>query len=85
MPVVYLVKDGNLIDQFSGVPQENDKIEQFIAKGFIAQESLKVETLSEGEGEIVPKGAKVKVHYTGKLEDGTVFDSSIERGEPIEF
>ena len=27
----------------------------------------------------------VKVHYTGKRENGTVFDSSISRGEPIEF
>lgn len=27
----------------------------------------------------------VKVHYTGKLEDGQVFDSSVERGEPLQF
>uniref|UniRef100_A0A0F7H0D3 peptidylprolyl isomerase n=1 Tax=Melianthus villosus TaxID=377280 RepID=A0A0F7H0D3_9ROSI len=31
------------------------------------------------------KGDRIKVHYQGKLTDGTVFDSSFERGDPIEF
>jgi len=43
-------------------------------------------TVSEtGEGEKVGVNKKVKVHYTGSLTDGTVFDSSVERGVPFEF
>ena len=44
-----------------------------------------VEKINEGTGPVVPKGTKVKVHYTGKLPDGSVFDSSVTRGEPLEF
>lgn len=38
-----------------------------------------------GNGENPQVGTQVKVHYTGKLLDGTVFDSSISRNEPIQF
>jgi FKBP-type peptidyl-prolyl cis-trans isomerase len=38
-----------------------------------------------GTGAQAVAGKTVKVHYTGKFPDGKVFDSSVERGEPIEF
>jgi len=40
---------------------------------------------TEGSGVIPEAGEVVQVHYEGKLADGTVFDSSYERGEPIAF
>ena len=47
---------------------------------------LQYEVLTKGNGTVHPTAtSKVKVHYEGKLLDGTVFDSSIARGEPIEF
>jgi FKBP-type peptidyl-prolyl cis-trans isomerase len=42
--------------------------------------------LKQGTGTVSPKATDtVKVHYHGTLLDGTVFDSSVERGEPISF
>lgn len=39
----------------------------------------------EGNGEKPQVGTLIKVHYTGKLMDGTIFDSSVTRNEPIQF
>lgn len=39
----------------------------------------------DGNGERPQVGTMIKVHYTGKLLDGTVFDSSVDRKEPIQF
>ena len=46
---------------------------------------LKYVVTKEGAGDKPAKGKAVKAHYTGKLLNGAVFDSSIQRGQPIEF
>ena len=43
------------------------------------------EVLTEGDGPVPTAQDQVEVHYTGKLIDGTVFDSSVERGVPAPF
>ncbi len=51
----------------------------------VTDSGLQYEILQKGEGPVPTASDKVKVHYHGTLIDGTVFDSSVERGEPITF
>ena len=46
---------------------------------------LQYEVLKEGDGPMPKAEDQVEVHYTGKLIDGTVFDSSVDRGVPATF
>jgi len=46
---------------------------------------LQVEDVIVGTGTEAKVGDAVRVHYTGKLANGTVFDSSVERGQPATF
>jgi len=51
----------------------------------VTDSGLQYEVLNQGSGEKPSKESTVKTHYHGTLIDGTVFDSSVERGQPAEF
>lgn len=51
----------------------------------VTESGLQYEIITEGSGEKPKETDKVKTHYHGTLIDGTVFDSSVKRGEPISF
>lgn len=60
---------------------ENKKREGVV----VTESGLQYEVVTKGDGDTPDAEDKVKVHYHGTLPDGTVFDSSVDRGEPISF
>lgn len=67
------------------------KGEEFLAENgkkegiTVLENGMQYKVLESGEGKSPEATSKVKVHYTGKLVNGTVFDSSVKRGEPATF
>ena len=51
----------------------------------VTASGLQFEVITQGEGETPTAESTVSVHYHGMLLDGSVFDSSVERGQPAEF
>ena len=67
------------------VAELNKKISEKYPNARTTESGLMIANEVEGSGEQAVAGKTVSVHYTGRLMDGTVFDSSVERGEPIDF
>ncbi len=77
--------------QFAQFKQIEEEGKAFLAENAkkagvkTTETGLQYEVLVEGKGDVPSRQDKVRVHYTGTLINGTVFDSSVKRGQPAEF
>ena len=63
-----------------------EQMKNLIKRATTTASGLSYVVINKGDGTVHPTAnSTVKVHYIGKLEDGTVFDSSVQRGQPVEF
>jgi len=75
-------REKRIMEQRAAQEAELEKI----AAGFSKTDSgLRYQIIQEGAGSKAEKGKTVSVHYKGQLLDGTVFDSSYKRNQPIDF
>ena len=75
-------------EQFAGAIAEGEKFLADNAKRdeiTVTESGLQYEVLATGDGEKPTAASTVRVHYHGTLLDGSIFDSSYDRGEPAEF
>jgi FKBP-type peptidyl-prolyl cis-trans isomerase len=79
----------NIYSPYSQLQEDIQKIDDYLSENNIAAirsaSGLRYVIVDEGLGSNPIRGSLVKVHYIGKLFDGTVFDSSYDRGEPLSY
>lgn len=82
------IQEAKMMETYKGNKEAGESFlaENKAKEGVITTESgLQYEVLKAGKGASPVDGDKVKVHYHGTLLDGTVFDSSVDRKEPLEI
>jgi peptidylprolyl isomerase len=82
-PHATLYFEVELVDILPGSPESPEKVAE--ADYQVTDSGLKYYDLAEGKGSTPEKGQMVKVNYTGWLEDGTKFDSTLDWGQPQVF
>lgn len=97
MPKILPEEANKILEEFIGkanAAKGGDNLEEglkFLSENATKKEvtelpsGLQFQVLKEGEGEMPKATDKVRCHYHGTLTDGTVFDSSVERGQPADF
>ena len=66
--------------------QAIEKMKELTLGANKTESGLAYKVITKGDGNTHPTATStVQVHYTGKLVDGTIFDSSVQRGQPVEF
>lgn len=76
--LITLLVVAGLVYYFGFYGRENESLEKDMGP-------LKIKILEKGTGRGAQNGDTVFVHYTGTLENGTKFDSSLDRGKPFSF
>ena len=89
----YERKQAEQARQYEAMIEEYRDAEDSLINNYIVKNNIKVKPTENGlyfirsysgKGKPIVNGTRVKVHYTGKFLDGEVFDSSFERGVPVE-
>ncbi|MAD98002.1 MAG: peptidylprolyl isomerase [Flavobacteriaceae bacterium] len=82
----FRVFEGARAEREAAEKKKMEELMEEVAAGFDKTDSgLRYKILQKGEGKKATKGSMVSVHYKGQLLDGTVFDSSYKRRQPIDF